>query len=124
MVRPLFAAFGVRYATGTTREPATGARGHDSELQLHGALSYAFAPHFIAGVGLRFLRAYGGGGLDRFSGDAVFVGPTFSYELAPTLGGGRHLAGAGRRRTLGDPRCLKLDQFERHQAMVGLNAQF
>ncbi|MFT4275440.1 MAG: hypothetical protein QM576_03695 [Rhodopseudomonas sp.] len=120
----LFAAFNVWYGTAATREHGTGLWGYDSELQLHGALSYAFAPTFVAGVGLRYLRAYDGGGLDRFGGDAVFVGPTFSYAITPTLGvsGTWQVQVAGR--ALGDPQRLDLDHFERHQAMLRLNAHF
>lgn len=120
----LFAAFNVWYGTGTTRQLSTGGWGHESELQLHGALSYAFAPRFVAGVGLRYLRAYDGGGLDRFAGDAVFVGPTFSYAITPTLGvsGTWQVQVSGQ--ALDDTRALNLDHFERHQAMLRLNAHF
>jgi hypothetical protein len=120
----LFAAFNVWYGTGATRELATGQWGHDSEFQLHGALSYAFVPEFVVGVGVRYLRAYDGGGLDRLGGDAVYVGPTFSYNIAPAVGlsGTWQVQVAGG--AIGDSQRLNLDHFERHQAMLRLNAHF
>ncbi|ABD08097.1 conserved hypothetical protein [Rhodopseudomonas palustris HaA2] len=120
----LYAAFNVWYGTGATRERATRLWSHDTDLELHGALSYAFVPEFVAGVALRYLRAYDGGGLDRFAGDAVFVGPTFSYSITDSLGvsGTWQMQVAGG--ALGDDRRLDLDNFERHQAMLRLNAHF
>lgn len=120
----LFAVFNVWYGTGATRERATNLWGHDSELQLHGGLSYAFAPGFLAGLNVRYLRAYDGGGLDRFVGDAVYVGPTFSYNVSPAFGisGTWQFQVAGG--ALGDRRPLNLDQFERQQAMLRLNWHF
>ncbi|MGO3934289.1 transporter [Rhodopseudomonas pseudopalustris] len=120
----LFAAFNVWYGTGATRDLATNTWAHDSELQLHGGLSYAFAPGFLAGLNVRYLRAYDGGGLDRFLGDAVYVGPTFSYNVSPAFGisGTWQFQVAGG--ALGDRRPLNLDHFERQQAMLRLNWHF
>jgi len=120
----LFAAFNVWYATSATRAIATELWSHESELQLHGALSYAFVPDFVVGVGLRYLRAYDGGGLDRFGGDAVYVGPTFSCSITPSVGlsGTFQVQVAGG--AIGDGQRLNLEHFERHQAMLRLNAHF
>jgi len=119
-----FAAFNVWYGTGVTREQATGRSGHDSEFALHGALSYQLQPGLLVGVGTRYLRSYDGGGLDRFAGEAVFVGPTFSYNLTSSLGlsGTWQVQVAGR--ASGDGRRLDLENFERHQAMLRINAHF
>ncbi|MBB1090704.1 transporter [Rhodopseudomonas palustris] len=119
-----FAAFNVWYATGVTRELATGLGAHDSEFALHGALSYQIEPGLVVGVGTRYLRSYAGGGLDRLAGEAVYVGPTFSYNLTHTLGlsGTWQVQVAGR--AIGDGRRFDLDHFERHQAMLRINAHF
>ncbi|MBI5130132.1 MAG: transporter [Rhodopseudomonas palustris] len=119
-----FAAFNVWYGTGVTREHATGRSGHDSEFALHGALSYQLQPGLVVGVGTRYLRSYDGGGLDRLAGEAVFVGPTFSYNLTSSLGlsGTWQIQVAGR--ASGDGRRLDLENFERHQAMLRINAHF
>lgn len=120
----LFAVFNVWYGTGATRELATNLSGHDSELQLHGALSYALTPTLVVGGGLRYLRAYDGGGLDRLHGEAVYFGPTFSWNITPTVGvsGTWQVQVAGK--ALGDERPLDLQRYERHQAMLRLNAHF
>jgi hypothetical protein len=119
-----FAAFNVWYATGVTREHATGLNTHDSEFALHGALSYQLAPGLVIGVGTRYLRAFDGGGLDRLAGEALFVGPTFSTSLTSSLGlsGTWQVQVAGR--AFGDGRRLDLQNFERHQAMLRINAHF
>mgnify|MGYP003347886345 CR=1 FL=1 len=118
----LFAAFNVWYGTAATRELATSAWGHDSELQLHGALSYAVTPNVVFGGAVRYARAYDGGGLDRLQGEAVYLGPTFSWTISPTVGlsGTWQVQVAGN----GDGGGLDLDNYERHQAMLRLNAHF
>lgn len=120
----LFAAFNVWYGLGGTREAATNLWRHESEFQLQGAVSYAVQPSFLLGVGLRYVRAYDGSGLDRFTGDAVFAGPTFSTTLANNIGlsGTWQTQIAGRAN--GDGRRLNLEQFERHQAMLRLNLHY
>ncbi|WP_322516628.1 transporter [Rhodopseudomonas palustris] len=119
-----YAAFNIWYGTGVTREHATGLSGHDSDFALHGALSYQVQPGLVVGVGTRYLRSYDGGGLDRLAGEAVYVGPTFSYNLTDTLGlsGTWQVQLAGR--AVGDGRHLDLENFERHQAMLRINAHF
>jgi hypothetical protein len=120
----LFAAFNVWYATGGTREIATSLWRHDSELQLQAAISYAFRPELVLGLGVRYARAYDGGGLDRFAGDAIFVGPTFSYAVSKEIGisGTWQMQAAGG--AIGDQRSLNLDQFERQQALLRVNLHF
>ncbi|WP_143844001.1 hypothetical protein [Bradyrhizobium cosmicum] len=120
----LFAAFNVWYGTGGTREIATDLWRHDSEMQLQAALSYAVRPELVFGLGVRYARAYDGGALNRFAGDAIFAGPTFSYTISKEIGisGTWQMQVAGS--ALGDNRSLNLDQFERHQALLRLNLHF
>ncbi|WP_244431951.1 hypothetical protein [Rhodopseudomonas sp. B29] len=120
----LFAAFNVWYGTAATRELTGNTWGHDSELQLHGALSYAVTPAVVFGGGLRYLRSYDGGGLDRLCGEAVYLGPTFSWNINSTVGvsGTWQMQISGRGE--GDGYKLNLDRYERHQAMLRLNAHF
>ncbi|MCG6206381.1 hypothetical protein LPW26_17160 [Rhodopseudomonas sp. HC1] len=119
-----FAAFNIWYGTGMTRAHATGLTAHDSELALHGALTYQVKSGLLIGVGTRYLRSYDGGGLDRLVGEAVYVGPTFSYSLTSTLGisGTWQFQVAGH--AVGDGRRLDLDNHERQQAMLRINAHF
>lgn len=119
-----FAAFNIWYGTGTTRSHATGSTSHDSELSLHGAVSHQIRPGFLVGVGSRYVRSYDGGGLDRLLGEAVYVGPTFSYSITSALGisGTWQFQVAGH--AVGDYRQLDLDNHERQQAMLRINAHF
>ncbi|MEY9183212.1 hypothetical protein ABIG06_004792 [Bradyrhizobium sp. USDA 326] len=120
----LFAAFNVWYGTGGTRETLTNLWRHDSEMQLQAAISYVVQPDLVLGLGVRYARAYDGGALDRFLGDAVFAGPTFSYNISKEVGisGTWQMQVAGK--AIGDVRSLNLDQFERHQALLRLNLHF
>lgn len=120
----LFAAFNVWYGTGGTREIVTNLWRHDSEMQLQAAISYAVQPELVLGLGVRYARAYDGGALDRFVGDAVFAGPTFSYTISKEVGisGTWQMQVAGS--AVGDNRSLNLEQFERHQALLRLNLHF
>ncbi|MBH5388280.1 hypothetical protein H1B27_18630 [Bradyrhizobium sp. CNPSo 4019] len=120
----LFAAFNVWYGTGGTREIVTNLWRHDSEMQLQAAISYAVQPELLFGLGIRYARAYDGSGLDRFLGDAVFAGPTFSYSISKEVGisGTWQMQVAGK--ALGDNRSLNLEQFERHQALLRINLHF
>ena len=105
------------------------ARPHQSmeprfELSVNGALSTKVGADLIVGVEARYLRAYDGLGLDRFVGDAVYLGPTFSMHLAHNVGlsgtWSTQIAG----KAVGDSRRLDLENFERHQAMLRLNYLF
>lgn len=120
----LFAAFNVWYGTGGTREIVTNLWRHDSEMQLQAAISYAVQPELLFGLGVRYARAYDGGALDRFLGDAVFAGPTFSYTISKEVGisGTWQMQVAGK--AIGDNRSLNLEQFERHQALLRINLHF
>ncbi|MEW6150589.1 MULTISPECIES: hypothetical protein [Bradyrhizobium] len=120
----LFAAFNVWYGTGGTREISTNLWRHDSEMQLQTAISYAVQPELLLGLGIRYARAYDGGALNRFIGDAVFAGPTFSYTISKEVGisGTWQMQVAGG--AVGDNRSLNLEQFERHQALLRLNLHF
>ncbi|WP_454649532.1 hypothetical protein [Bradyrhizobium liaoningense] len=120
----LFAAFNVWYGTGGTRETITNLWRHDSEMQLQAAISYAVQPELLFGLGVRYARAYDGGALDRFLGDAIFAGPTFSYSISKEVGisGTWQMQVAGK--AIGDNRSLNLEQFERHQALLRLNLHF
>ncbi len=119
----LFAAFNLWYSGGASRD-LTNTWSHDSEFAVQGALSYKVNSMLIVGAEARYVRAYGGLGLDRFSGDAVYVGPTFSAHLTDRIG----LSGTWSTQVAGkacdDPRHLDLDNFERHQAMLRFNYLF
>lgn len=119
----LFATLNVWYAGGASRDLAN-EWSRDSELSVNGALSAKVGPDLLVGVEARYLRAYDGLGLDRFLGDAVYLGPTFSMHLAHNVG----LSGTWSTQVAGkaahDHQHLDLDDFERHQAMLRFNYLF
>ncbi|MFT4275014.1 MAG: hypothetical protein QM576_01545 [Rhodopseudomonas sp.] len=119
----LFAAFNLWYSGGASRD-LTNTWSHDSEFAVQGALSYKVNSTLIVGIEARYVRAYEGLGLDRFAGDAVYIGPTFSTHLTEKIG----LSGTWSTQIAGkacnDPRHLDLDDFERHQAMLRFNYLF
>ncbi|MBI5131652.1 MAG: hypothetical protein HZA66_19615 [Rhodopseudomonas palustris] len=119
----LFATVNVWYSGGASRD-LTNQWSRDSELSVNAALSAKVGADLIVGVEARYLRAYDGLGLDRFVGDAVYLGPTFSMHLTDKVG----LSGTWSTQVAGkatcDPRHLDLDDFERHQAMLRLNYLF
>lgn len=55
-----------------------------SQLAISGALTYQATHQFFVGMEARYLDAFNRANLSRFAGDAVFVGPTFLYELTDT----------------------------------------
>jgi hypothetical protein len=119
----LFAAVNFWFSAGASRD-LTNAWSHDSEFAVQSALSYKVSHDLILGLEARYVRAYDGLGLDRFQGEAVFVGPTFSTHLAKNIGLSGTWSTQVAGRALDDPRRLDLSNFERHQALLRLNYLF
>lgn len=119
----LFATINVWYSGGASRE-LTNEWTRDSEFSVNGAMSYKVGPDLILGAEARYLRAYDGLGLDRFVGDAVYLGPTFSMHLAHNVGLSGTWSAQVAGKAINDPRRLDLTNFERHQAMLRLNYLF
>ena len=97
----------------------------ESTFGVSGALAYLLSPGLFVGGEVRYLASYSGTYLNRFKGDAVFVGPTLSWRFAP-----RALIQAAysvqvNGKSLDDPdRHLNLDGFERHQARLRFVYEF
>lgn len=120
----LWGTINLWYGTGATKELAVGEWSHDSDLEIHGALSTRLSPVLIMGGELRYLRAYEGMGLDRLKGEALYLGPTFSVKIAKNAGlsGTVNFQVAGK--ASGDARSLDLENFERAQALLRFNVLF
>lgn len=57
---------------------------HESSLSVTGALSYRFFPKFALGTEVQYMRAYDQGiGLNHFTGDATYVGPSLWWQISP-----------------------------------------
>ena len=101
----------------------------ESALGLSGAITYAVAPGALLGGELRYLTQFSGGlGLNRFAGDALFVGPTLSIRflsVAPNvlLQAAYSVQVAGS--NVDDPAAnLNLNDFERQQVRLRLVYEF
>jgi hypothetical protein len=91
----LFGALSVEFAHAyTSREPlglagcatngiSSGGYCRSSNLNFRAALAYKAADPFFVGAEVQYLSAYDGAFLNRFAGSAVFVGPTFFWEIVP-----------------------------------------
>lgn len=117
----LFGTVNLLYDSQATRFP--GQRIDDSRIGLSAALSTRVAPTLFLGGEIRYLRAYDGLGLDSFSGQALFAGPTFYLRIAKgmALSGAWNMQIAGHTASGGS---LDLTHFERQQAKVRFNVNF
>jgi hypothetical protein len=120
----LWAAVNLWYGVGTSRDVAVNAWSEDSDLEIHGALTTRVSPALVMGGELRYLRAYEGLGLNTFTGEALYLGPTFSWHISDKAGlsGTVNFQVAGN--AVGDPRPLDLDNFERVQALLRFTMLF
>jgi hypothetical protein len=77
----LFAAFNLIYSPEATQSRVSGAWEHQSDLALTAATASQIYPGIVIGVETRYLRSYGGMGLDRLTDQALYVGPTFYAKI-------------------------------------------
>lgn len=120
----LFGALNVRYAPTSSRLHATGAWAQDSALQVSGAVAGRVAPGVFIGGELRYVRSHAGLGLDRFTGDALYAGPTFYSRLVGSawIAAGWNVQVAGTDPVNGGR--LNLADFERHEFKVRTGFEF
>jgi hypothetical protein len=120
----IFAAFNFIYEPDATRSRVTGDWQHTSELGLSAALAAQIRPGVLVGAEARYMRSFDGLGLDRFTGNALFVGPTFYVKFSEkawmsaawnTQVTGHALNEVGR---------LDLTNFERHRALLRFGYNF
>lgn len=120
----LVAAVNVGYALNSTRFRLLDETALGSGLEVSGALAYQVRPGLFLGGEARYARAYGGLGLDRFAGDALYVGPTAYRSLSEhawaSFTWGFQVAG----RAVGEPGSLNLTTFDRHQLRLRLGYSF
>jgi hypothetical protein len=79
-------------------------------------------PGVLIGAETRYAKQYEGLGLDRFKGEAWYVGPTFFARIGlhASLSGAWNVQVVGK--TAGEPGALDLVSFERHQFLLRFNA--
>jgi hypothetical protein len=120
----LFAAFNFIYGLEATRFQDTGAWEHQSSLTFAAATTAQIYPGVLLGGEVRYLRAYDGMSLDRFAGQAAFLGPTFYAKFSERLwmSAAWNIQIAGSAAAQVGPQDLS--NFERHQAKLRFGYNF
>ncbi len=120
----LFAALNLLYEPSWARSRETGAEERDATVGIGAALSAQIAQGLFAGAEARYFRRYEGIGLDRFLGEALFVGPSAYFKLSKewfaSVAWNAQVAG----RAVGAPGPLDLTNFDRHEIRLRAGFQF
>jgi hypothetical protein len=119
----LFLGFNLLYEPETTRADL-GMWSRESTLGLSSALAFQIIPNVVIGADLWYLRHYDGALFNSFTGDAVYLGPTFYWKIAPKVlmsaAWEAQIAG----REAGITSALDLTDFSRQRARLLLEFEF
>jgi hypothetical protein len=118
------ASFNLSYQPEWTRFAETGASDHEAVVGAAFGLMARIRPGIFLGGEARYLRRYEGVGLDEFSGQALFVGPTAYFQLSERsrLTAGWSIQAWGHHG--GANAALDLVNFERQQARLTFGVNF
>lgn len=120
----LIAALNASVAFAATTLRGTDGTQRASGLELSAALAQRLGPGLFAGAEARYARAYDGLALARFTGHAVYLGPTLYATLTPqawiSVAWSFQVAGQAE----GEPGGLDLTSFDRHQARLRIGYSF
>lgn len=122
----LYLGFNAGYEPEVIRPKNGGPVEHESTLSFSSALSFRVIPNVAIGAEVQYMRAYDMGiGLNHFTGDAVFVGPSLFIKLSNksslTLAWGRQVRG----HSVDEPdQRLNLADFSRDIGKVKANFEF
>lgn len=117
-------ALNLIYQPEWTRFVATDAAEQQSTVGVALGAMWRVRPDMLIGGEARYLRKYDGIGLEEFSGQAFFVGPTAYFQLSPRsrLTAAWSVQAWGR--PAGSSGALDLVNFERHQARLVFGVNF
>lgn len=119
----LFLGFNLLYEPETTFAPPV-ASFNESTFGVSSALAFQIYPNVVVGADLWFLSHYQGAAFGSFTGDAVYLGPTFYWKIAPKVlvsaAWETQIAG----REVGVIRALDLTDFSRQRARLLLEFEF
>ena len=97
----------------------------ESTLGVSGAIAGAVAPGLFLGAEIRYLSQFEGSFLNRFEGNALFVGPTVSARFLPRAIFQATLSAQVAGHSIDEPnRRLDLVNFEHYQARARLIVEF
>jgi hypothetical protein len=120
----IFAAVNVVYEPDAVRSRLTGDWEHISELDLSAAVSAQIRPGVLVGAEAHYIRSFDGLGLDRFTGKALFVGPTFYAKFSEKV----WMSAAWSAQVAGHAHneigALDLTNFSRHRALLRFGYNF
>jgi len=119
----LFWGFNLLYEPETTRADLGQWQG-ESTLGISSALAYQIVPNVVIGADLWYLRHYDGPTFNSFTGDAVYLGPTFYWKIAPKV----LMSAAWEAQIAGHESsvscALDLTDFSHHRARLLLEFEF
>src|ERR1700710_2524560 len=118
------AALNLIYQPEWTRFVGTGAAEQESTIGAAFAVMAQLRPGFLLGGEARYLRKYEGIGLEEFSGQALFVGPTAYFQLSERSRLTASWSVQAWGRPAGSGASLDLVNFERHQARLVFGVNF
>lgn len=121
----LFVAFNVLYQPETTAANAMPiVWNNESTLGVSSALAAQIIPHVVVGGDLWYLRHYDGATFNAFTGDAVYLGPTFFWQIGPKtlLSASWEAQIAGHETGIASP--LDLNDFSRQRARLLIEFDF
>jgi hypothetical protein len=119
----LFLGFNLLYEPETTRADL-GMWSKESTFGVSSALAYQIISNVVIGADLWYLRHYDGTFFNSFTGDAVYLGPTFYWKIAPKvlISAAWETQIAGREAGVGSN--LDLTDFSRSRARLLLEFEF
>ena len=120
----LFGAFNAIYQPEASISRLTGAWDHQSNFGVSAALSAQVRPGVMIGAEARYLRSYDGLGLDAFTGQALFFGPTFYMKFNDKVWMSAAWSVQVAGHAASEPGALDLTNFERHQAVLRFGYNF
>ena len=119
----LFLGVNLLYEPETTRADL-GAWTKESTFGISSALALQIIPKVVIGADLWYLRHYDGASFNSFTGDAVYLGPTLYWQIAPKviMSAAWEAQMAGRERGVGA--ALDLTDFSRQRARLLFEFEF
>jgi hypothetical protein len=119
----LFWGFNLLYEPETTRADL-GVWQRESTLGVSSALAFQIVSNVVVAGDLWYLRHYDGAAFNSFTGDAVYLGPTFYWKIAPKV----LMSAAWEAQVAGhEPgvsSALDLTDFSHHRARLLLEFEF
>jgi hypothetical protein len=119
----LFLGLNLLYEPETTRADL-GAWANESTFGVSTALALQIIPKVVIGAELWYLRHYEGVAFNTFTGDAIFLGPTFYWKISPKIlvsaAWDTQVAG----HETGGPAPLNLTDFSHQRARLLLEFEF